>query len=636
MGQVVGIAAMSSVGSAEKFADEKFRLAVEACPSGMLMMDGAGLIVLVNTETERLFGYRRDELIGQSIEILVPERLRDGHLRHRAQFAAHPRVRRVEASRNLFGLRQDGTEFPVEIGLNPIYTDDGLFVLNVVTDISQRKRMDRLKDEFVSTVSHELRTPLTSISGSIGLLLGGASGKLPDAALRLLGIAQNNCRRLVRLVNDILDIEKAESGKMEVRFKRLDLRALVEQVLETNRAYADGFGITLRLDPAAARGEVYADPDRVAQVITNLLSNAIKFSPAHGEVLVSITEQEQAFRLAVRDHGPGIPKEFRSRLFEKFAQADSTDARQKGGTGLGLSIVKEIAARLGGTVGFEDADGGGTVFHVTLPSWTTIAAREIDVDRSPNDARILLCEDNPDIALTLREGLRVAAFSTDFAHIAAEAAERARAGHYAALVLDLDLPEGASAGLVSRLRAQPQTHRTPVVGITAERAPDRDNRAWQDLGVRECIDKPVDIDELILILNRIAASETDGRARILHVDDDRQVLDLVARTFGTDAIVVSVGSIEEARRALMTDRFDLAIIDVCLGTASGLDLLPSLRGRDGAPIPVIVFSAHPADLAANPQVEANLDKARTSLKQLMDAVHDRLALRRPRAVKEET
>ena len=181
MGTAVGVTPINRDRSAKDFAEELFRLAVEACPNGMLISDGSGTIVLVNTETERLFGYRREDLIGQPIEILIPERMRKHHVHNRKRFADHPRVRRVEASHVLFGLRRDGSEFPVEIGLNPIHTADGLFVLNVVIDISDRQRVDRLKDEFVATVSHELRTPLTSIAGSLGLLLGGAPANCPTA-----------------------------------------------------------------------------------------------------------------------------------------------------------------------------------------------------------------------------------------------------------------------------------------------------------------------------------------------------------------------------------------------------------------------------------------------------------------------
>jgi PAS domain S-box-containing protein len=375
VGPAVGVATMNRDRPANDFAEELFRLAVEACPNGMLMTDSSGIIVLVNSETERLFGYRRSELIGQPVEILIPERMRKHHSGHRTRFSEHPKVRRIEASHNLVGLRRDGSEFPVEIGLNPIRTVDGLFVLNVVIDISDRQRVDCLKDEFVATVSHELRTPLTSIAGSLGLLLGGAAGKLPDGVLRFLGIAHSNCTRLVRLINDILDIEKIEAGSVVFSFKRIVLRQLAAQVVEANRGFADSFAVRVCLDPAADDGVALADPDRLAQVITNLVSNAVKFSPRDGEVELTIGHRDGRMRIAVRDHGPGIPEDFRPRIFEKFAQAEATDARQKGGTGLGLSIASKIVTRLGGTIGFADAPGGGTEFFVELPDWAQIAAR---------------------------------------------------------------------------------------------------------------------------------------------------------------------------------------------------------------------------------------------------------------------
>jgi signal transduction histidine kinase len=239
--------------------------------------------------------------------------------------------------------------------------------LVVVLDISERKRVERLKDEFVATVSHELRTPLTSIAGSLGLLAGGAVDKLPDSALRLITIAHSNCQRLVRLVNDILDIEKIESGAIAFDLERVEVRSLVEQVVEANQMNAEEQGVRIRLDAASTAVEVHADPDRLAQVVTNLLSNAIKFSAPRQEVTVVIEDTGQAARISVQNCGPGIPEAFKSRVFEKFAQADSSDARTKGGTGLGLSIVKQIVTRLGGEVAFEDAPGGGTVFHVDLP-----------------------------------------------------------------------------------------------------------------------------------------------------------------------------------------------------------------------------------------------------------------------------
>ncbi len=251
----------------------------------------------------------------------------------------------------------------------------------------ERKNLERLKDGFVASVSHELRTPLTSISGSLGLLMVKAAGCLPEPLARLLGIAHANCQRLVRLVNDILDIEKMEAGQVAFNFAQVEVRSIVELVVDANRELAHGCGITMRIEDAGSQCDVRADPDRLAQVFTNLLSNAIKFSPAETEVIIAIQKGSEEVRVTVRDHGPGIPDDFRSRIFERFAQADATNARQKGGTGLGLSIVKQIVDRLGGKVGFADAPGHGSIFHVELPSWQSANEAELNLDARRAAAR---------------------------------------------------------------------------------------------------------------------------------------------------------------------------------------------------------------------------------------------------------
>ena len=346
--------------------EEKFRLAVEASPSGMFMTDAEGRIMMVNAEAEKLFGYERDDLLGQPIEMLLPHHLRDAHQGHRKTFSTAPAVRFL-GSRDLFGRRKDGSEFPVEVGLNPIQTQDGLVVLSVVVDVTERKRIDRLKSEFVATVSHELRTPLTSIAGSLKLLESGAIGQLPGPVERLVGIALDNSLRLSRLVDDILDIQKLEAGKVNFNLERTDVKAVVRQAIEANGAFADAYDVKMQLDEEAADAAVDADPDRLMQVLLNLLSNAVKFSPTGEEVSVAIARSGDSVRIGVRDRGDGIPEEFRSCIFEKFAQADGTDARRRGGSGLGLSIVRQIVTRLGGTIGYESAPGGGTIFTVELP-----------------------------------------------------------------------------------------------------------------------------------------------------------------------------------------------------------------------------------------------------------------------------
>jgi PAS domain S-box-containing protein len=364
---------------AEKgLAEGMFRLAIEACPGGMLMVDDVGKIVMVNSEIEHQFGYLRKDLIGQPVELLVPMRVRDKHLRYRESFRSHPETRPMGVGRDLFGRRKDGSEFPVEVGLNPIHTGEHVLVLAVIIDISERKRLERLKEEFVATVSHELRTPLTSIAGSLGLLAGQMPAAMSESQKKLVKIAQANCERLVRLINDILDMEKIESGRVAFEFSRINLRLAAEQAIEANRGFAEGFGVNVRLHDASVDAEVNADPDRLSQLITNLLSNAIKFSPRDAEVLVAVARAQigNAFRVSVRDHGSGVPEGFKPHIFEKFAQAEGPESRIKGGTGLGLCIAQQIVERLGGQIGFEDALGGGTTFYVDLPAWEALRSEQ--------------------------------------------------------------------------------------------------------------------------------------------------------------------------------------------------------------------------------------------------------------------
>jgi signal transduction histidine kinase len=249
-------------------------------------------------------------------------------------------------------------------------------LLRALRYASERKRLERMKDEFVATVSHELRTPLTSIAGSLGLLTTKVADTLPGPAARLLKIAHSNSQRLVRLVNDILDVEKLESGHVVFNLRRVEVRSLVQESIDAIEDFAQGLGVRIRIEAAHAVHDVRADADRLAQVVTNLLSNALKFSPPNSEVVVTIENRAGSVLISVRDHGPGIAADFKSRVFERFAQADATNARRKGGTGLGLSIVKEIVGQLAGEVGFDDAAGGGTVFHVELPTWVDLAHNE--------------------------------------------------------------------------------------------------------------------------------------------------------------------------------------------------------------------------------------------------------------------
>jgi PAS domain S-box-containing protein len=263
---------------------------------------------------------------------------------------------------------QDGTVQWLSATKTPIRNPQGNVVglVAITRDITNYKLVEQLKDQFVSTISHELRTPVTSILGSLALVASGAAGSMPEPTRGLLEIARTNSQRLLHLINDILDLEKIETGMMVFDLERVDVRRLVEHEIASIHSFAEPYGVTVRLDPLAATGAVLADPRRLAQVVSNLLSNAVKFSPSGEEVVVGIENHPGRIRICVRDHGPGIPEALRHRIFDKFVQVKRTQARQKG-SGLGLSIVKEIVERMKGVVDFEPAPGGGTVFYVTFP-----------------------------------------------------------------------------------------------------------------------------------------------------------------------------------------------------------------------------------------------------------------------------
>jgi signal transduction histidine kinase len=234
--------------------------------------------------------------------------------------------------------------------------------------LDERRRMEALKDEFISIVNHELRTPLTSIHGALGIINTKLGPEIPEDARRLLEIAYRNSHRLARLVDNVLDLQKIESGTVTFEVRVQPLRPLLEHAVEANQPYATQLGVTLVLEEAPPDVQVEVDGDRVIQVLTNLLSNAAKFSPPGERVGVSAAASGDSWwRVAVTDRGPGIPESFRGRVFQRFAQADSSTTRPRGGTGLGLSICKAIVERMGGRIGFETEPGRGTTFYFDLP-----------------------------------------------------------------------------------------------------------------------------------------------------------------------------------------------------------------------------------------------------------------------------
>ncbi len=359
IGVKVDITRQREAEAATRESEERYRHLFESSPDAILI-ESEGSVILMNPAAERLLAARNpEELVGSVV--FNPSRREEAELR----LATDP-----DAPPGTFEdtwRRRDGREVEVEVTVIP-FTHRGRPGSQILArDITRRKEADRLKSEFISTVSHELRTPLTAIRGSLGLLAAGKAGAIPAVAKPLVDIANHDCQRLVCLINDLLDIQKIEAGRMDFRMKPLDVVPFVRRVVETNRSYGDQFGVSFAVQASEEDLQVTGDPDRLHQVFANLLSNAAKFSPRGAQVEVAVERAGDSVRFSVRDRGAGIPEEFRGRIFQKFAQADSSDSRQKGGTGLGLSICKAIVERHGGEIGFEPAEGGGARFWFALP-----------------------------------------------------------------------------------------------------------------------------------------------------------------------------------------------------------------------------------------------------------------------------
>ena len=469
----------------------------DAARDGMLMINASGSIESLNPAAAKMFGYDDGELLRRDVGILfevAPDRGRIETFLRRLAVRQQTAAGEVQ---DLMGRCKDGSVFPAAVSVSPVEFGGQVRFLAVLRDVTDRLQISRMKTEFVSTVSHELRTPLTSIAGSLGLIAGGAAGQLPERAQRLVEIARSNCARLIRLINDILDIEKIESGKMQFDIKPLSLSVLLEQAVEANREFATSHGVTIDLGSVPPSACILGDEDRVMQVVTNLLSNAAKFSPEGGVVRVGVRPLSRRYRISVADEGPGIPEAFRERIFSKFAQADSSDTRTKGGTGLGLSIVREIVDKLGGAVGFESVPGHGATFHVDLPA----AADNVDA------------------------------------------------------------------------------------GNTVEP------------------------------LGRISEGELP---LVLHVDDDPDMLRIVASAFDGRAQVQSSPSVLEARASVQRYSFDAVILDITMADGDGLDLIPLIKQRQQTRI--VVFTAQDAEPARVKDADLVLIKSRDSLDRLVAEV----------------
>jgi signal transduction histidine kinase/DNA-binding response OmpR family regulator len=496
------------------------------------------------------------------------------------------------------------------------FRDETGKIVGVITynrDITEQKRNAQLKNDFISTVSHELRTPLTSIRGSLGLIAAGVAGELPPKAANLVNIAHNNSERLVLLINDILDMEKIESGVISFKIRQMPVRPVLEQSIAASSNYMAESRIRIVLVDDAPRAEANIDPDRLHQVMANLLSNAIKFSNHGGAVMVKLQRRDSGMlRISVIDQGAGIPEAFRSRIFGKFEQADASSTRRKGGTGLGLSIVKTIVEKLGGAVSFETEEGKGTSFHVDLAEAQRQAEKPVLVERRSRKRdgrlRVLICEDEPDVATVIAALLDAEGFSSDVAPDIDTAKALLGSRDYVALTLDIKLAGESGIKLFHDIRASPVNSDIAVIVISAVADEARRSLNGAAVGIVDWLEKPVDSKRLHAALAKIVGRRVEPKPQILHVEDDEGVLAVMSEGLGSGVSITSAKTLKDAQHAIANRRFDLVILDIALPDGSGLDLLTDLPLETG----VIVFSAAELDDKLGDRVQAIMTKTKAS------------------------
>jgi signal transduction histidine kinase/DNA-binding response OmpR family regulator len=565
---------------------------LNALPEGVLHADATGKISFTNRTAIQMLSIADDPAATQYSlhDLLHPPVLRCGA-------ACQLRIAIAE-ERNFHGIEtlqlRDGKSLTVEIMVTP--APGGVAV--TLRDVTEQQEIEHLKDEFVSTVSHELRTPLTSIRGALGLLSAGLLGELSDKATNLLRIAVNNTDRLVRLINDLLDLERMASGRAPLYLRRSELKDVIERAVETMTPMADAVKIKITANTEAV--PLAMDPDRMEQVLTNLLSNAIKFSQP--DTVIEITQRAitqriegDTLHLTVTDHGRGIPEDKLETIFERFQQIDAADARQKGGSGLGLTICRHIIQQHGGRIWATRNPAGGSMFHITLPQDLAISAT---VPSPAGDgtvqlrsgATVLICDDDETLRHIVHSHLRLHGYNILEAGSGEQAIVIANGTPVDVILLDLYMPGISGWETLQRLRKNPATAQIPVVILSILSPSEQPRVAGNAAG---WVQKPYNDNLLLNELSRVLRT-SEGPARILLVEDDTDLAQVLASSFeGTGIVIDHAATRTAAMRYFEQHRPEILILDLTLPDGDGFGLVDWMRQKvELRTLPLVVYSGH--------------------------------------------
>jgi two-component system, sensor histidine kinase and response regulator len=620
--------------SERKQAEERFRLVVEAAPSAILMVTDAGLMTLVNQQTEQLFGYKREELMGQSVEMLIPLRYRLQHPGHRALFSQHPTTRSMGAGRDLYGLHKDGSEVPIEIGLNPIERTEGSFVLASIIDITERKLLERelhrtrdsalestrLKSEFLANMSHEIRTPMNGVIGMTELLLSTDLRAHQRASAEAI---LTSAESLLVIINDILDFSKIEAGMLAFSSIAFSLRETLSDVMKTlaMSAYAKGLELIYHTSPDVPEA-LLGDPGRLRQIIINLVSNAIKFTE-RGEVVLRVEKidsegDEALLCFSVSDTGIGISPEKQKLVFEPFVQADGSTVRQYGGTGLGLSISSRLIEKMHGRIWMESQLGQGSTFHFTARFKLQRGVNPVvapPVLAPLRDLPVLVVVNNETNRYLLKDLLTQWHMKPSMASggqqaLATLKLARDQGEPYALVLLDADMADVDGLSVVEEINRHPGLVQHMILLLPSDNS---GNSCPENPGITACLTKPIRQSDLLNAIMAIFdwAPEQEGQLaeiplatcpspssslRIL-LAEDNEINQLVAvgilEQQGYTVSVAANGRL--ALQALEKESFDLILMDVQMPVMTGFEAVAAIREQEqttGHHIPIIAMTAH--------------------------------------------
>ena len=562
---------------------------LDSAGEGIVGTDTDGNVTFMNPAGKRMTGYAPGELTGQRLHDMLHHTKTDGSPYPVEECPMHASLLdgAIHHCDDDVYWRKDGTSFPVEYTSTPIVRDGHIHGAVVVFhDITERREMERVRHEFTSVVSHELRTPLTSIRGSLGLLESGVLGQLPDRALRMTQIAVQNTDRLVRLINDILDLERLDSDGLHLRKSTCDAEQLIARATDGMLAAALAADVTLAVDSTHATLE--ADADRIIQTLTNLIGNAVKFSPRGGTVQISSVRRSDDILFAVSDAGRGVPADQLDSIFGRFQQVDSSDSRQSGGTGLGLAICRSIVEHHGGHIWARSMPGEGSTFSFVLPAAPAPASESVP---RPGGTRgtVLLCDDNAEILEVTGTLLEASGYRVMLAHSGEEAVERALAEPPDVLLLDLNLPGMSGAQTVMALRRHAGTATIPVVVLSVL---PRSEEKMAKSAFMDWIEKPAAPDELFAALDR-AIGPADDVFRALFIEPDPGVAVLLSALFARHGVAGYAASSGPQALAMCPQvRPDVLVLDDHLPPVDGVDMRSWLHGQSGiGELPVIAYDA---------------------------------------------